>query len=170
MLEKLKNELNELNLKAKPLRIELKQIEEKIKILKEKIKIEENDVEYKDFDPILKKYYTFKLPNKKGTDWTDLTGWHGENTREMANKIEEMFDDYAPERYQTFSVSDVVFEWGLLEDFLDGIDKNIIEKINLHSDSKLKNFDGIDEESKNIIIDFIERYTNIKVSSCVNDW
>ena len=29
---------------------------------------------------------------------------------------------------------------------------------------------GIYEESKNKIIDFIERYTSIKVKSCVTDW
>lgn len=170
MIEELKKELNELKLKAEPLKIELKQIENKIKIIKEKITIQENNIKYEDYNPILKKYYTFKLPNKKGDNWTYLTGWFGENTKEMAQKIEGMFGDYAPERYQTFDVNEVVFEWGLLEDFLDGIDENIIEKINLHNDSTLKNFDGIDEESKNRIIDFIERYTNIKVSSCVNDW
>ena len=169
--EELKKELNILKIEAAPLKLKLKQIEKKIKIIKEKIQTEEDNIKYNDFDPILKKYYTFELPNKKGQDWTYLTGWHGENTSEMAKKIEEMFDGYEPERYQTFSVNETIFEYGLLEEFLDGIDENIINRLNLYSEEpELKNFDGIDEESKNRIIDFIERYTSIKVNSCVHDW
>ncbi len=171
MLEELKKELDVLKIEAAPLKLKLKRIEKKIKIIKEKIQTEEDNIKYNDFDPILKKYYTFELPNKKGQDRSYLTGWHSENTTEMAKKIEEMFDSCELRRYQTFYVVETIFESGLLEEFLDGIDENIINRLNIYSEEpELKNFDGIDEESKNRIIDFIERYTSIKVKSCVNDW
>lgn len=173
MKENLEKELKELEEKAKPLRKELKILDSRIKETKQKIRNLKNDELYKDFDPILKRYYTFELPNKKGDDWTDLTGWHGDNERDMANKIEEMFNGFGPEdRHEEFDVACVVFEYGLIEDFLCDIDEDIVNKLNLHQNEneKLINFDGISEKDKNKIIDFIERYTHIQVSTCINDW
>lgn len=171
----LEEKIKELETKAKPFRDELKVIDSDIKSLKKELEEAKKNVEYEAFEPILKDYYTFTLPRKKGEDWTDLTGWHGGNTREMSEKLEKMFDGFEPyERHIEFDVMCTVFEQGLIENFLEEVPKNVVKSLNIievnyKKTPKLKNFEGI-EEYKDIIIDFIERYMSIKVNSCIHDW
>jgi hypothetical protein len=170
-----KNELlNVLINESKPLRVKLKDFDKKINALKKEIEIENKNKMYLEFDESLKKYYTFSLPDKEGSDWTYLTGYFGANTKDMVSKIDSYFDNFdGCNRYQKFDVKYAVFDSDLFGRFFaDYYDETIVlDKLNILSDSEnLQTFDGLDDDFVLRIKEFINIYTSIQVDCCIHDW
>ena len=165
------DKLKELQANLKVIEAPVKKLKKEIQDLKATINKANDDVKYKDFDPLLKDFYTYKLPSKRGDDWTDLTGWHGANTRKEAAEIESLFDTFQVERYQEFDVYEELFECGVLSNYFDGEDFDTDKLYNYKGNPDLlKTFDGLPNSTIDKIKNFIRIYKNIKVNSCLNDW
>jgi hypothetical protein len=183
-LEKLEAELNILE---KELVQKKKTIEDDLKILKQKeaeVTQLRNDLKFKDFDEIMKKYYTHKLPEFDGTNLTCLYNYW--NNKKDEDNMRDLFNYAEMDRYRTYDVAELLWECGCAEHWLEERDISEKTRIGLRfwydlqfpqylneqefQEVTIKNITNIPEEEREAVQEYMRLFYNIICNSCECDW
>ena len=177
----------ELNILEKELEQKKKAIEDDLKILKEKeaeVTQLRNDLKFKDFDEIMKKYYTHKLPEFAGGDLTCLYNYW--NNKKDEYNMRDLFDYAEMDRYITYDVAELLWESGCAEHWLEKRDvfEKTIKGLSFWNDLQfpqylnnqefqevtIKNITDIPEEEREDVLEYMRLFYNIICNSCECDW
>lgn len=183
--------LEELEAELKVLEYELEQkkktIDEGLKILKQKeqevLKLR-NDLRFKDFDEIMKKYYTHKLPEFAGSDLTCLHNYW--NNKIDENNMRQLFKYAQMDRYKTYDVAELLWEFECSENWLEkrGVSEKTINSLRFWYDLQfpqylnkkefqtvpIKNFSDIPEAEREDVQEYMRLFYNIICNKCECDW
>lgn len=164
-----------------------KAVEDDLKILKQKeaeiIKLR-NNLNFKDFDKIMRKYYTHRLPEFAGGDLTILHNYW--NNKQDESDMRGLFNYAEMDRYRTYNVAELLWECGCAEDWLEqrGVSERTIKGLGFWYDLEfpeylseekfqnavIKNFSDIPEDEREDVQEYMRLFYNIICDSCVCDW
>lgn len=177
----------ELTILEKELEQKKKAIEDDLKVLKQKeAEVTElrNNLKFKDFDEIMKKYYTHKLPEFVGGDLTCLYNyWYNKKDEDNMRKL---FKYAEMDRYRTYDVAALLWEYGCAQNWLEkrDISEKTIKGLSFWLDLQfpqylnkqefqevtIKNITDITEEEREDVIEYMRLFYNIICDSCECDW
>ena len=177
----------ELNILEKELEQKKKAVEDDLKVLKQKeaevIQLR-NDLKFKDFDEIMKKYYTHKLPEFVGGDLTCLYNyWNNKNDEDNMRKL---FKYAEMDKYRTYEVAELLWEYECAQNWLENrdISEKTIKGLSFWHELQfpeylnekefqevtIKNITDIPEEEREDVLEYMRLFYNIICDSCECNW